>query len=116
MAKLTLYVKLTCSTCRQVLDLVKQSGLEYQAIPYLEKPFSKGKLKQLLEKMGLPQESVLRTKEESYKKLKLKDKKLGLDQLVDLMLEHPELIQRPIVEKGNKVILARPAEKIKELL
>lgn len=58
---------------------------------------------------------LLRKNDDAYKKLKTKIEKLNEDEIVDLMIKNPDLIQRPIVEKGNKAILARPAERIKEL-
>lgn len=58
---------------------------------------------------------LLRKNDDAYKKLKTKIEKLSEDEIVDLMIKNPDLIQRPIVEKGNKAILARPAERIKEL-
>ena len=65
--------------------------------------------------MGLHARDILRTKEQVYKDLKLADQELSDDALIDLMIEHPDLIQRPIIEKGNRAILARPAERVKEL-
>lgn len=116
MATLTIYQKPTCSTCREVLKLVQASGHEYTAINYYEQPFTKAQLKGLLKKAGLQAKDVMRTKEEIYKKLGLAGKTLSEDGLIDLMLKHPDLIQRPLVEKGEKVILARPAETVKKLL
>ena len=66
--------------------------------------------------MGISAGELIRTKEEIYKKLKLAEKDLPEDALVDLMVKYPDLIQRPIVEKGSKAILARPAERLKEIL
>lgn len=116
MPAIKLYVKPTCSTCRQALELVKASGKQYEVIPYLEKRLDKKTLRALVDGMGLPVNEILRTKEETFLKLKLDAAQLTLGQAVDLMLKHPELIQRPIVRMGEKVILARPAEKVKELL
>ena len=116
MAKMTIYQKPTCSTCREAIKLVKESGQQYTAVNYYERPFTKGKLKGLLKKAGLQAKDVLRTKEDLYKTLGLAKKHLSNDELIALMLKHPDLIQRPIVEKGPTVILARPAEIVKQLL
>ena len=116
MAKLTIYQKPTCSTCRDVIKLVQASGQAYTAVNYYEQPFTKAQLKGLLKKAGLQAKDVLRTKEEIYKKLGLAEKTLSEDGLIDLMLKHPDLIQRPLVEKGEKAMLARPADTVKELL
>ena len=116
MSKITVYQKPTCTTCRQVYSALKESGVDFDAVNYYTDPLSKSKLKELLKKMGIPAAELLRKKEDIYKTLKLADKKLNDDELVDLMAKHPDLIQRPIVEKGAKAILARPAERLKEIL
>ncbi len=116
MPQITIYQKPTCTTCRQVYAALKESGVDFNAIDYYLDPIPKPKLKELLKKMGISATELLRTKEPVYKKLKLSEKKLTDDQIVDLMVKHPDLIQRPIVEKGVKAILARPAEKLKEIL
>jgi len=116
MAKMTIYQKPTCSTCREAIKLVKESGQQYTAVNYYERPFTKGKLKGLLKKAGLQAKDVLRTKEDLYKTLGLAKKHLSNDELIALMLKHPDLIQRPIVEKGHLVLLARPADTVKRLL
>jgi arsenate reductase len=114
--KITVYQKPTCTTCRQVYAALKDSGVDFDAVDYYTDPIPKAKLKELLKKAGMTARDLLRTKEEIYKKLKLGEKDLSESELIDLMVEHPELIQRPIVEKGNRAILARPAERLKEIL
>jgi arsenate reductase len=116
MTKITIYQKPTCTTCRQVYAALKESGVDFEAINYYLEPIAKNKLKELLKKMGLTAADLLRKKEPIYKELGLEKKKWSEDELVDWMVKHPDLIQRPIVEKGAKAILARPAEKIKEFL
>ena len=117
MANTTLiYQKPTCSTCRQVIKLAQASGKPFQAINYYEQPFTKAKLKSLLKKAGLKATAIIRTKEDVYKKLKSKITTVSEDELIDIMLKHPDLIQRPLVEKGERAILARPAEQIKTIL
>jgi arsenate reductase len=116
MADITIYQKPTCTTCRQAVQLLKDSGKPYTTINYYERPFTKERLKSLLKKAGLSPRDVLRTKEEVYQKLNLAKKQLSDDELLDLMIKYPDLIQRPIVEKGNRAILARPADLIKNLL
>jgi arsenate reductase len=66
--------------------------------------------------MKMPARELLRTKEEIYRTLRLGERDFTDDELIDLMVEHPDLIQRPIVEKGSRAILARPAERLKEIL
>lgn len=114
--KLTMYLKPTCTTCRSVMNILKEKGVDFDAINYYIKPIPKTKLKELLRKMGISARELLRAKEPIYKELKLAEKNLSNDELIDLMVKHPDLIQRPILEKGAKAILARPAERVKEIL
>ena len=116
MAEVTIYQKPTCSTCRQAVQLLKESGKPFTAINYYEKPFTKAQLKNLLKRAGLSPKEILRTKEDIYKSLGLAKKNLSDDEWIDVLIAHPDLIQRPIVEKGEKVILARPAETVNDLL
>ncbi len=114
--KLTIYQKPTCTTCRQAVKLVEASGQDFETIDYYEDPFSKASLAALLKRAGLSPREVLRSKEEIYKKLKLGEKDLSDEELLGLMVKHPDLIQRPIVDAGSTVILARPADSVKKLL
>jgi arsenate reductase len=114
--KITIYQKPTCTTCRQVYQALKESGVDFDSVNYYLEPIPKAKLKELLKKMGILARELLRTKEEIYKVLGLAKKELTEDEILDLMVKHPDLIQRPIVEKGAKAILARPAERLKEIL
>ena len=116
MPKITIYQKPTCTTCRQVYTVLKESGVDFEAVDYYLDPISKTKLKELVKKMGISAPELFRTKEEIYKKLKLATKEVSEEEALELMAKHPDLIQRPIVEKGAKAILARPAERIKEIL
>lgn len=113
---ITIYQKPTCTTCRQVHAALKESGVNFEAVNYYVDPIPRTKLRELLRKMGLTPRELLRTKEEIYRKLRLGERDLTDDQIIDLMVEHPDLIQRPIVEKGARAILARPAERLKEIL
>lgn len=116
MAKLTIYQKPTCTTCRQTMTILKKSGIDFDAINYYIDPIPKKKLKELLGKMKLTPKDILRAKEPICKELNLAERNLSNEELIDLMVKYPDLIQRPIVEKGAKAILARPAERIRELL
>ncbi len=116
MEKITVYQKPTCTTCRQVYAVLKESGVDFKDVNYYTDRLSKAKLKELIRKMGIGAAELLRKKEDVYQKLKLAEKKLTDGEIVDLMLKYPDLIQRPIVEKGDRAILARPAERLKEIL
>jgi arsenate reductase (glutaredoxin) len=113
---IVIYQKPTCTTCRQVHAALKESGVDFDAVNYYVDPIPKAKLKELLRKMGMRPRDLLRTKEPIYKTLKIADGGLTDNEIVDLMVRHPDLIQRPIVEKGSRAILARPAERLKEIL
>ncbi|MBT8378897.1 MAG: arsenate reductase [Ignavibacteria bacterium] len=115
MQKITIYEKPTCTTCRKVAKALTENGVNFEKVNYYIKPFSKTKLKTLLKKAKLKPSELLRKNELAYKNLKFKEKKYTEAQILDLMVKHPDLVQRPIIEKGNKVILARPPEKISEL-
>ena len=115
-ASIVVYQKPTCTTCRQVHAALKESGVDFETVDYYTDPIPAAKLRQLLKKMGIGPRDLLRTKDDIYRKLELAKRDLGDDDLIDLMVRHPDLIQRPIVEKGSRAILARPAERLKEIL
>lgn len=114
--RIVIYEKRTCTTCRQVHKALVESGVDFDAVDYYIDAIPKAKLKELLRKMDMPARSLLRTKEEIYRTLKLAERDLSEEEIVDLMVKHPDLLQRPIVEKGERAILARPAERLKEIL
>ena len=114
--KITVYQKPTCTTCRQVYKALKESGVDFDAVDYYVDPIPKATLQSLLKKMGIGARDLLRRNEPIYKELGLGERNLSDAELVDLMVSHPDLIQRPIVEKGARAILARPAERLKEIL
>jgi len=116
MSKLTIYQKPTCSTCRQAIQILKDSGTPFTAVNYYEQRFTKPQLKALLKKAGLSPREILRTKEDLYKELNVAKAALSDDALIDLMVEHPDLIQRPIIERGDRVVLGRPVDRVKEVL
>lgn len=114
--KITIYQKPTCSTCRQVHAALHESGVNFDAVDYYIDPIPKAKLRELIAKMGITPRQLLRAKEEAYRSLGLDDAAVSDDRIVDAMAAHPDLIQRPIVERGDRAILARPAERLKEIL
>ena len=116
MNRITIYQKPTCSTCRETVKLVQASGQPYDTVNYYERPFTKAELKNLLKKAGLTPKDIVRSKEDIYKQLELAKRSYSDDEWIDLMIKHPDLIQRPLVEKGARAILARPADTVKKLL
>jgi arsenate reductase len=96
--------------------MLKESGVDFDTVNYYVDPIPKPKLLDLLKKMRFTPRQLLRTKETIYKTLKLGERDLSDEEIVELMVKHPDLIQRPIVEKGSRAILARPAERLKDIL
>lgn len=114
--RITVYEKPTCSKCREVDKILRESGSEYEKINYYLQPLNEKKLRELLKKMNMSARQLLRTTEAVYKELQLGKREVSEDELIKLMVEHPDLIQRPIVEKGAKAVLGRPVENIREIL
>lgn len=113
---IVIYQKPTCTTCRQVHAALKESGVDFDAVNYYVDPIPKKKLLELLRKMKMTARELLRTKEPIYKTLRLAERDLSDEEIVELMVRNPDLIQRPIVEKGSRAILARPAGRLKDIL
>ncbi len=113
---ITVYQKPTCTKCRQAFKLLRERGEDFEAVNYYEKPLSKNKLKELLKKMDLKPREAMRNTEKIYRDLKIAKADYSDDELINLMIKHPDLIQRPIVVKGNRVVMGRPTENIEQLL
>ena len=96
--------------------LLRESGVEFEKVNYYIEPLTKKKLAQLIGKMKISPRDLLRTSEQVYRELGLAKKELSDDELIDLMTKHPDLIQRPIVERGNRAVLGRPVGNVKVLL
>jgi arsenate reductase len=96
--------------------LLRESGVAFEKVNYYTAPLSKKKLTELIRKMKIKPRDLLRTSEAIYKELSLGKGEFSDDQLIGLMVEHPDLIQRPIVERGDRAVLGRPTENVKALL
>jgi arsenate reductase len=114
--KITVYQKPTCTTCRQVYAALREAGVDIEAVDYYTDPLTVDQLRSLIRKMQITPRDLLRTREDVYKKLKLGERDVDDDELIQLMVRYPDLMQRPIVEKDNRAILARPADRIKQIL
>ena len=114
--KITVYEKPTCTKCREMDKLLRESGISYEKINYYIEPLSRKKLTELIRKMNLKPRDLLRKSEPIYKELGLSEDKFSDTELIGLMIEHPDLLQRPIVERGDRAVLGRPTENVKELL
>jgi arsenate reductase len=113
---ITIYHNPKCGTSRNTLAMIRQSGEEPIIIEYLKEPPSRDKLVALLAAMDMPARALLREKGTPYAELGLNDLSLSEDQLIDAMLAHPILINRPIVETPKGVRLCRPSERVLEIL
>lgn len=114
--KVTVYEKPTCSKCREADKLLRESGVEYEKINYIIAPIGEAKLRELLSKMQIAPRELLRKGEDAYRELNLGRSDLTDDEIIKALVEHPELMQRPIVERGERAVLGRPVEKIKSFL
>jgi len=105
-----------CGTSRNVLGLIRNAGIEPHVVEYLKTPPSRALLKDLIARMGVPVRSLLREKGTPYAELGLGSPDLTDDQLLDAMMEHPILINRPIVVSPLGVKLCRPSEVVLDIL
>jgi arsenate reductase len=113
---ITIYHNPNCGTSRNTLAMIRQSGEEPEIIEYLKAPPTRERLVELIKAMGLSVRQVLRRKGTPYEELGLDDPKWTDDELIDLMLKHPILINRPIVVTSKGVRLCRPSEVVLEIL
>jgi arsenate reductase len=111
-----IYHNPACGTSRKVLGLIRSAGIEPHVIEYLKTPPARALLLQLIERAGLTPRALLREKESLYAQLGLGDQSLSFDALLDAMLAHPVLINRPLVVAPLGVKLCRPAEALLDLL
>ena len=113
---LTVYEKPTCTTCRRLAELLVDRGVDFDRVNFHIDPLPEERIRELLGKAGVRPREALRTREPVYAQLALSERDLGDDELIALMAEHPQLLQRPIVELGDRAVLARPPERVLELL
>jgi arsenate reductase len=112
----TIYHNPDCGTSRNTLAMIRQSGIEPEVIEYLKQPPSRAKLVELIAAMGISARDLLRKKGTPYEQLGLGDLKWTADELIDVMLAHPILINRPIVAAPKGVKLCRPSEAVLDIL
>lgn len=111
-SEITVYEKPTCTTCRRLATLLTERGLDFARVNYFVEPLTEQQLRALLSKAGLRPRDVVRTKEPGAGDLPLDDDEATLAALI----ERPDLLQRPIVERGDRAVLARPPEEVLSLL
>src|SRR5437763_10106280 len=113
--KITLYEKPTCTTCRNLNKLFESKGIDWKKVNYFIEPFTERKLSALLKKAGMRPFDVLRRAEPDFKLAGI-DKNSSDKEVIAAMVKYPNIIQRPIVEVGDRAVLARPVEKALVLL
>ena len=96
--------------------LLRESGVDFEKVNYYNQPLTKKKLAELIRKMKIKPRELLRGSEPIYRELGLGKDKFADDEIISLMIKHPDLIQRPIVERGSRAVLGRPTENVKALL
>ncbi len=112
---ITIYHNPRCSKSREGINFLENLNLEFETIKYIDESISKEELKSILKKLNYKAIELIRTKEkiwiENYKNMQLSE-----NEIIDIMIENPKLIERPIVTNGDKAIVARPSEKIRNIL
>ena len=116
MAELTIYEKPTCTTCKNLAELLREHGIEYDAVEYHVLGLEPGEVRELVRKSGGPARDLLRKREPAYKELGFDSGEPSDDEVVVAMVANPALLERPIVVRGERAVLARPIERALELL
>jgi arsenate reductase (glutaredoxin) len=113
---ITIYHNANCGTSRNVLAAIRAAGIEPRIVEYMKTPPTRVELKDLMARMGLTVRQLIRQKEPLFRELRLDERDVGEDELLDAMIENPILINRPIVVTDYAARLCRPSELVKMLL
>lgn len=105
-----------CSKSRDTLQLIRESGITPKIINYLETPPDKAALKNILKKLSLEVRDIIRTNEDAYKAMNLRHEGLSEEELLQALIKHPKLLQRPIVIKDKQAVIGRPPENVLGIL
>ena len=116
MSKAFLFHNPRCSKSRQALNLLEKEKENFEVFLYLDEKLEKDFLKEIIQKLGMSPRDLLRTGESLYKENNLKDSNISEDEIINLMIEHPKLIERPIYVKGSKAIVGRPPENVLKII
>ena len=116
MPAVTIYHNPRCSTSRKTLELIRAKGIEPTIIEYITTPPSEAELEKILALLGVEPRQLIRTKEAVYRDLRLENPQVTRRQLIQAMVEHPILIERPIVLSKGKAALGRPPERVEAIL
>ncbi len=115
MKNVTIWHNPRCSKSRNALTLLEEKGIEAEVVKYLDTPPTKEELKTLLLQLGMSARELMRTKEDIYKELGLKEVE-DEEKLIEAMVANPKLIERPVIIKEGKAVIGRPIENVVELL
>jgi arsenate reductase (glutaredoxin) len=115
-AELLVYEKRTCTTCKNLALLLQERGIDFDRVDYHVEPLSESEIRELVAKTDRPARELFRTREPVYDELGLAEREADDDEAIRLMAEHPQLMQRPVVVRGDRAVLARPVERVLELL
>jgi arsenate reductase len=115
-AELTVYEKRTCTTCRNLALLLEERGVDFDRVDYHVEQLSEDEIRELVRKTGRPAPELFRAREPVCAELGLADRDVDDDEAIALMAEHPQLMQRPVVVRGDRAVLGRPVERVLELL
>jgi arsenate reductase (glutaredoxin) len=113
---LIVYEKRTCTTCRKLAALLDERGIDYERVDFHVEPLSREELRDVVRRAGVPARELFREREPVHAELGLGERSVDDEEAIALMAEHPELLQRPVVVRGERAVLARPVERVLELL
>ena len=116
MAELTVYEKPTCTTCTNLAVLLQERGIDFERVNYHVDTLSEDEIRELVRKTGAPARELFRKREPVYAEQGLGEREVDDDEAIRLMAEHPQLLERPVVVRGDRAVLARPVERVHELL
>jgi arsenate reductase len=115
MAELLVYEKRTCTTCKSLAALLDERGIDFDRVDFHVEPLSADEIRELVRKTGRPARELFRAREPVFSELGLGGREVADDEAIALMAEHTELMQRPVVVRGERAVLARPVERVDEL-
>jgi arsenate reductase len=116
MEKVIIWHNPRCRKSREGLEYLKGKGIEFEIFEYLKEGFQPEELARIIRNSGQPLKEFIRTNEKEYRELGLKGRELTVEEFAAIASKYPKLLQRPIVVRGNRAVLARPPEKIDEIL
>ena len=111
-----MYEKRTCTTCKNLAVLLEERGIDFERVDYHVEPLTEAEIRELVRKTGRPARELFRAREPVYEELRLDERQVDDDEAIALMAEHPALMQRPVVVRGERAVLGRPVERVLELL